>query len=107
MTVALIRHAETLGRWTALLNGFDCVSDAGDLQRVYVVADSAKGETLRSFAHPAECAYVFGRDDVEAPEDPPVGAVAVNIGLAACRSDLWADQAAAIVLWDRKMKGVD
>jgi hypothetical protein len=57
---------------------------------------------LHEFEHPAKAVYVFGHD--HATHRAPAGTVAVSIVTSRLRKSLYADQAGAMVLWDRRLK---
>ena len=105
MTAHVIRSdSDARNRWRAVLAHFG-VSDVAEPvgAKVYVVVngDADRATELSTFVHPAEAVYVFGPDDGVREFEIPPEALRVTIPTG----ELYASQAAAIVLWDRQMKG--
>ena len=102
-------HAEDdHARWRAVLRHFD-VDEAGvsGAQSVYVVVngDAWRAIDLEAFVHPPRANYIFGPDE---GERDPIPAEALRVTIPG-KCQLYASQAAAIVLWDRavQMGGLD
>ena len=70
----------------------DSLDDLPTKPRVYV---EQGGVTLRNFTHPADCIYIFGSDYGQLPRAD--FAIPSDLGL-------YADQACAIILHDRRVK---
>jgi len=70
---------------------------------IYVKGDAS----LEGFVHPADCVYYFGHSHrhMTAEEIAGFNVVAKVYVPAPAGTAMFANQAAAIVLWDRRMKG--
>lgn len=102
-------------QWVELLRSLNAseigVSDIGDKPVVVIQPQDGlqvQGEvSLENFAHPSDCVYYFGHSHrhMTAEEIAGFNVIAKVYIPAPAGTALFANQAAAIVLWDRKVKG--
>ena len=74
---------------------FRCIKSLDELPKIKKVFVEQGGKSLKDYKHPKDCIYVFGSDYGQLPKAD----VSVETELA-----LYAEQACAIVLYDRSIK---
>lgn len=112
-----IRHSakDDPKRWRAVLRAFEVEGEAYHPLEAYkpphgtnvymvVNGDAERACPLSSFGHPTDANYIFGPDIGDREFEIPPGSIRVTIPARPGR-DMFAAQAAAVVLWDRQQKG--
>lgn len=109
----LVRSLGLVGRAYRIGPGYDTriiqvasVADLPDLP-IVLVSLGHGAVSLRDFTHPDECIYLFGSSNGRLTEEALAGRVpAARVAIPSVDgTELFANTAGAVVLWDREMKG--
>lgn len=109
----LVRSLGMVGRAYRIGPGYDTriiqVVSVADLPNlpIVLVTLSPGSTSLKDFVHPAECIYLFGASNGKLTEDRLDGRVPVaRVHIPSVDgTELFANTAGAVVMWDREVKG--